>query len=402
MQTRVGITGLGAISAAGVGTELLWKSAKDGVSKTGPIDLPRGEKLRVKLAAIVKDFDPEGYLTNSEIKRTDRFAQFAHVAAAEAIKQAGLSSEDIAGPKTAAIIGSGIGGMNTIDDNSYIFHTGGNRFNPMIIPKAMPSAASSHISITHEITGPSFAVTSACSSASQSIGMGMQMIRSGLVDRAIVGGSEACVTPVSMKAWETMRVLSPDECRPFSKDRNGLILGEGAGVIVLESEEAIVKRDGKALAWLSGYGTSSDAKNIIQPDVDGAAMAMQLALDDAALKADDIGYINAHGTGTVLNDINEAEAINKVFGAHSNEIPVSSTKSIIGHTLGASGALEFIITSYALLENCIPPNINTGEIDPKCNLNLPDHALPMPAKKSALCNTFAFGGVNASLIATPV
>lgn len=402
MQTRVGITGFGAISAAGIGSETLWKAAKGGISQAGPIDLPRGETLRVKLAAIVKDFDATAHLSSSKIKRTDRFTQFAHIAAAEAIEQAGLNSEDLTGPKTAAIIGSGIGGMNTIDDNSFVFHTGGTRFNPMIIPKAMPSAAASHVSITHQITGPSFAITSACASASQSIGLGMQMIRSGIIDRAIVGGSEACVTPIVMKAWEIMRVLSPDKCRPFSKDRNGLILGEGAGVLILESEKAITKRGAKPLAWLSGYGTTSDAKDIIQPDVNGAATAMQLALDDAAIETDDICYINAHGTGTVLNDLNEADAINKVFGMKTNDIPVSSTKSIIGHALGASGALEFIVTIKAILNNCIPPNINTGEIDPRCKLNLPTHAIDMPANKSALCNTFAFGGINASLVVSPV
>ncbi len=291
--------------------------------------------------------------------------------------------------------------MNTIDDNCHVFYSGGQRFNPMMIPRAMPSAAASHISIVHEITGPCFAVTSACSSGSQAIGLGLQMIRTGLIDRAVVGGSEACITPATIKAWEVMRVLSPDSCRPFSIDRNGLILGEGAGVIVLEAKDKIHERGATPLAWLAGYGTSSDAKDIVQPDVQGAAAAMQLALEDAKLAASDIGYINAHGTGTILNDINEATAINKVFGEATKDVPVSSTKPVIGHGLGASGALEFIVSMMALREGSIPPNINLGKQDPRCDINLPQTITELPASKAVLSNTFAFGGVNASLILTP-
>jgi nodulation protein E len=227
----------------------------------------------------------------------------------------------------------------------------------------------------------------------------MQMVRHGLVDRAIVGGSDASLTAAMMKAWEVLRVLSPNVCRPFSNDRNGLVLGEGSGVIVIESEAATAARAATPLAWLAGYGTSSDAKDLIQPDVDGAARAMELALEDAELAPSDIGYINAHGTGTVLNDINETAAIKQVFGDIANAIPVSSIKQIIGHTLCASGALEFAVSVRSLQEGICPPHANLTEPDPKCDLYLPQECVELPATKAVLSNSFAFGGINATLIA---
>lgn len=402
MQNRVAITGLGAVSAAGLGVDNLWAAAINGVSQVGPLDMPRMDKLRVKIAAAVKDFVPEDHLTKAELLRTDRFSHFAHVATAEAIKQSGLSSDDLAGPRSAVIIGTGIGGFTTLDESYVQFLAGERRSNPLTIPKVMPSAAASHVSIVNHITGPCFAVSSACSSGSQAIGLGMQMVRHGLVDRAVVGGSEASLTAASMKSWELIRVLSPDKCRPFSKDRNGLVLGEGAGIFIIESEASMNARRGTPLAWLSGYGTTSDARDIIQPDVDGAAGAMQVALDDAGLEPRDIGYINAHGTGTILNDINETAAVKKVFGDQTEAIPVSSVKQVIGHTLGASGALEFVVTVKSLLERTCPPNINLTEADPKCDLYLPAESMELAARKAVMCNSFAFGGVNATLIAERV
>ncbi|MBZ0217971.1 MAG: beta-ketoacyl-[acyl-carrier-protein] synthase family protein [Fimbriimonadaceae bacterium] len=401
-MTRVAITGMGAVSAAGINVGALWNAAKKGLSAVRPLDIPRSELLRVRIAAAVQDFDPTDYLTAEQLSRCDRFTQFTHVAVKEALKQAAIAPDEIKGFRTATIIGTGIGGMNTLDDGYYNYYSGVRRVNPLTIPKVMPSSAASHVSMTHQVTGPCFSVSSACSSGSQSIGIGTQLIRAGIVDRAIVGGSEACITPATMKAWEVMRVLSPDSCRPFSKDRNGMILGEGAGVLILESEAAMSKRHAEPLAWLIGYGTTSDACDIIQPDVEGAAAAMQAALDDAKLSPVQIGYINAHGTGTVLNDINEARAIRRVFGDHADVIPVSSTKQVIGHTLGASGALEFIVTVSALQENTIPPHINLTEIDPKCSLNLSGNEAVSRYLTAAISNSFAFGGVNASLIASAV
>ncbi len=398
-MTRVAISGMGAVSAAGLGVPALWQAVSAGKSQVHPFDIRQDEILRVRIAAMVHGFDPTKYLSEQEIRRCDRFTQFAHVAANEALAEARLASEAIAGPRTAIIIGTGIGGINTIDDGYFAFYEEGTRINPLTIPRMMASSATSHISITHKITGPCFTVTSACSSASQSIGVGLQMVRAGMVDRAIVGGSEASITTATMRSWELLRVLSPDMCRPFSKNRNGLVLGEGAGIVVLESEQSLEKRGGTPLAWLTGYGTSSDARDILQPDVDGAASAMRAALADAGIEPGAIGYINAHGTGTVLNDINEALALRQVFGGIIDTIPVSSTKSVIGHTLGASGGLELIIAVKSLLENIVPPQINFAEPDPKCALFLPTEG-PLPRPLSVvLSNSFAFGGINASLIA---
>ncbi|MBU1175980.1 MAG: beta-ketoacyl-[acyl-carrier-protein] synthase family protein [Alphaproteobacteria bacterium] len=391
---------MGAVSAAGIGVAALWQAARDGDSKVGPLDIQRGESLRVRIAAAVHGFEPTEHLSEQELRRCDRFTQFAHVAVNEALADAGLSSEEIAGQRTAVIIGTGIGGSNTIEDGCFAFFSGETRVNPLSIPRLMPSSVISHVSITHKITGPCFTVTSACSSAGQSIGTGLQLLRAGIVDRAIVGGAEACITATAMRAWEMLRVLSPDRCRPFSRNRNGLVLGEGAGVLILETEKSMQERRGNPIAWLDGYGTTSDARDIIQPDVEGAASAMRMALVDAKLAPDAIGYINAHGTGTVLNDINEAAALGRVFGDVIKTVPVSSSKSVIGHTLGASGGLELIVAVRALCENTVPPQTNFTEADPKAPLFLPvDGALSRPLS-AVMSNSFAFGGINATLIAT--
>ena len=395
---KVAITGMGAISAAGIGVDALWLAARDGVSAVGPLDITRGQSLRVRVAASVKDFDPASHAPADVMRRCDRFTQFAHVAAAEAIAQSGLGADEIAGPRTAAIIGTGIGGMNSLDDGCFDFYSGVKRVDPLSVPKLIPSAATSHISITHRITGPCFSVTSACSSASQSIGIAAMLIRSGAIDRAVVGGSEACITAATLRAWEMMRVLSPDVCRPFSAGRTGIVIGEGAGVFVLEAEDLALARGAKVLARLAGYGTTSDARDIIQPDVDGAANAMSAALADAGLAPAAIGYVNAHGTGTVLNDINEAAALRQVFGEGVGELPVSSSKPVIGHTLGAAGALELAITVRALEAQVVPAHINFKAPDAKCPLNLPTAGPQAHRFEAALSNSFAFGGINAALI----
>ncbi len=400
-MTGVVITGMGAVSAAGLGVASLWEAARDGVSKVGPLSLPRGESLRIRIAASVPDFDPTRHIDEVTLRRCDRFTQFSHIAAAEAIAQSGIAPDELAGERTGAIFGSGIGGMSTVDEGCYLFYCSEQRPQPMAIPKLMPSSAVSDISITHEITGPCFAVTSACASASQSIGVAMQLIRAGIIDRAIAGGSEACLTPVTIRAWEMLRVLSPNACRPFARTRNGMVIGEGAGAFVLESEAAAARRGATPLARLVGYGTASDSRDIIQPDVGGASAAMRAALSDAGLAPEDIGYVNAHGTGTVLNDINESAAIREVFGAYTDSLPVSSTKPVIGHTLGASGALELAVAIMALREQIIPPQINCTEPDPKCPLNLPTNGAVAARLGAVMSNSFAFGGINATLIATP-
>jgi nodulation protein E len=310
---------------------------------------------------------------------------------------AGLDSGGLRDDRTAVVIGTGVGGIGTLDEGCRTYYNG-LKFDTFAVPRAMASSAASHISIAHGIRGPTFAVASACASGSQAIGIAAMMIRAGIVDRAVAGGAEACLTPAAMRAWEYLRVLTPEVCRPFSVGRSGMVIGEGAGICVLEAEDCMRARGASPLAWLIGYGSSSDARDMVQPDIDGAARAVAAALADASLRPEAVGYINAHGTGTVVNDINEAMALNQIFGDQLERIPVSSSKPIIGHTLGAAGALELLITIAALRSQTVPPQINYLAPDPKCQLNLP---LDKPLTHSfnvALSNSFAFGGINAALI----
>ncbi len=392
---------MGAVSAAGIGAELLWIAACNGTSGVRPLNLPRGEGLRVRIAAQVPDFDAEHLLGRKVPPTAERFAQFALVAAFEAVAQAGIAPELLAGRRSAAVIGTGIGGAASIDEGSYVFYKGheiGLRNEPMTVPRSMPSSAVSHISIAHGITGPSFGLVSACASGAQSIGYAGQMIRAGLVDRALAGGAEACITPATMRGWELLRVMSPRGCQPFAAGRSGMVIGEGAAVFVLESEAALRARGGEALAWLGGYGTSSDAKDMIQPDIDGAVSAMTEALEDAGVAPDRIGYVNAHGTGTVLNDINEARALREVFGAALDSIPVSSSKPVLGHTLGAAGALELVVAVQALRHQMVPPQADFTQPDPRCALFIPSGTASPARLEAVLSNSFAFGGINASLL----
>jgi nodulation protein E len=268
----------------------------------------------------------------------------------------------------------------------------------MTIPRVMPNAAASQVCMRYGCKGPSFAISSACSSGSQSIGVGFQMVRCGVVDRAVVGGSEALLTPAVFRAWEALRVLTPDACRPFSKGRNGMVLGEGAAVLIIEELETARARNATIIAEIAGYGSTSDANDIVRPDRDGPVRSMRLALADAGLAPEDVGYINAHGTGTILNDIVETAAVRDVFGACADRLAVTSTKPIHGHTLGAAGAIELVVTIKALAEGVVPPTVNWIEADPKCDLDV----VPNEARRKdigvALSNSFAFGGINASLV----
>ena len=398
---RVAITGMGAVSAAGIGADALWAAARDGVSGVRPIDFPRSETLRVRIAANVQGFDAMALLGGVVPRTSERFTHFALVAAAEAVAQAGIAPADLSGPRSSAIIGTGVGGVGTIDDNCYLFYSENNmgvRGEPMSVPRVMPSSAVSHVSIAHRITGPSFGIVSACASGAQSIGVAAQMIQAGMVDRALAGGTEACITPVTMRGWEMLRVLSPSACKPFSADRTGMVIGEGAAVFCLESEESARARGATPLAWLDGYGTSSDARDMIQPDVEGAAAAMWGAIKAAGVAPADVSYVNAHGTGTVLNDLNEAAALRAVFGDHLARIPVSSSKPILGHTLGAAGALELIVAVQALRHQAVPPQANFTKPDPKCPLLLPTGAALPADLDVVISNSFAFGGINATLL----
>ncbi|WP_199270431.1 beta-ketoacyl-[acyl-carrier-protein] synthase family protein [Stappia indica] len=394
---RVVITGMGAITAAGTGVQALWEAARDGRSGVGELRFARYPRQRVSRSAHITGFEPSAHLSEQELKTTDRFAQLALVAADEALRQAGLDTQGPLGARCGTIIGSGIGGAWTSDDGHYNFYVHDARPDLLAIAKVMPNAAASQISIRYGARGPSLAISSACASGTQSVGYGLQMIRAGLADTMLVGGSEALLTPASFRAWEALRVMAPEACRPFSEKRNGMVLGEGAAVLVIEELDHALKRGATPLAELVGYGTTSDAADLLRPTVEGPATAIAGALADAGLAPQDIGYVNAHGTGTVLNDIAESEALRQVFGAHVEGLAVSSTKPIHGHALGAAGAIELVITVEALRSGIAPPTINWLGPDPKCLADPVANTAQARQIDAALSNSFAFGGINATV-----
>lgn len=395
---RVVVTGMGAVSAAGVGAKALWLAARDGRPCISEVTFPRPSRGRIRQAAQVRDFDAAARIESEILPLTDPVIRYLIVAADEAVTDAGLSRTALAGPRTATIIGTGVGGITTTEESHHAVLVNKERPDPLTILKLIPSSCPAMISMRFGTTGPCFAVASACSSATQAIGMGAHMIRAGLIDRAIVGGTEDCLTGGGMLAWETLRVLTPNLCRPFSKDRNGMVLGAGAGVFILEAEEIAAAHAARVLAELAGYGTSSDAKDPVRPDAGGAAASMRAALADAGAEPEEIDYINAHGTGTTVNDITEAEAVRLVFGKRAPHVPISSTKPIHGHGLGAGGALELVVTLGALREGVAPPTVNWRVADEKCPVDaVPNEARPLPIR-TAMSNSFAFGGINAVLI----
>lgn len=397
MSQALVITGTGAVSAYGVGVEALWEGVRSGRTAITTTDEPAFARNFVRHAAWAP-FDPAVHLAPELVRVVDRFAAMALVAAGEAVAQSRLAQSGLLGAGTAIVLGTGIGGAETSDKGSAHYHAGVGRPDPMSIPKIMPNAAASHIAMRYGITGTVLTVSSACSSSAQAIGLGLQLVRAGLADRALVGGAEAMLTPAVMRAWEMLRVLTPGVPRPFSLGRDGMALGEGAGVMVIEREADALQRGVPILGRLLGYGTTSDAKDLLRPDAHSAARAMQMALDDADIATGDIGYVNAHGTGTVLNDSAETEAMRLVFGGALDALPISSTKPLHGHTIGAAGVIEALVTLMALNRGVAPPTINWLEADPAC---VPDCVpnVPRPiSAKMALSNSFAFGGINASLV----
>ncbi len=396
---RVVVTGMGCISSLGHNFPEFADGLLQGKSGIGPITLFDAEGFRVKALAEVKDYDENLLFPEKQLTKLDRFAQFALLASREAVTDAGL---DFSGPvagRTAVVHGTGVGGQNTQENNYRLFYDKKvKRLHPFTVPKLIPSAGASWISLDLGITGPAFATSSACSSSSHAIGMSLLMLRSGIADVAVTGGSEALITPGAIKAWESLRVMSKDICRPFSLQRSGMTIGEGAGTIVLETLEHAEARGAKIYAELTGLGMSSDAHDMLQPLAGGAARAMRAALDDAGTGPETIDYINAHGTGTVQNDQTETRAIREVFGGHADRLTVSSTKSMHGHTLGAAAALEAIAAIVALREQTALPTMNFLDPDPQCDLDyVINEARAMPIS-AAMSNSFAFGGLNTVLI----
>jgi len=398
MTTRVVITGLGCISGPGLGVSEFWGAIAAGRPAIVPLTgIP--DDLKIRIGATVNGYRPEDYFSKEELTLLDRFSQFAVLAALEAVEDAGFTRGDSRMQTAAAIIGTGCGGKQT-DEETYtqLYKNGKYRAHPLTIPKGMPSAAASMVSMHLGIKGPAFSVTSACASAAHSIFQGYLMIKSGLVDVALVGGSDAPFTYGLLKSWEALRVVSADTCRPFAHDRSGIVLGEGAGMIVLESETSARQRGAEVYAELAGCGLSSDAGHITRPDKNGIVKAIASALDHACLAAEEVDYINAHGTGTETNDVTETEALHSVFGSHAGALVVSSTKSVHGHALGASSAMEFIATVLAIHHGLVPPTANFTTAGKGCDLDYVPNIARKMSLKVALTNSFAFGGLNAVLV----
>jgi nodulation protein E len=357
-----------------------------------------GTQLRCQTFAEVKNFTPGDFFDTKNIRFIDRFAQFAIVAAREAAGDAGLSWSDDRKNRFGVILGSSTGGQTTEDAGFVdLYRNNRPRVDPTTIPRVMANSAVSQISIEFGVTGPSFTISTACSSANHAIGQAFWLVRNGVIDGAITGGSEAPFSFGNLKAWEALRVMSSDMCRPFSKNRQGITLGEGAGVLVLESLEHARARGARIYAEIAGFGMSADAFHIIQPTIAGPAAAMQGALDDAAIRPEDIDYINAHGTGTTANDVTETASIRRVFREHANHLAISSTKSMHGHALGAAGALEGVATVLTIENQLAPPTANFLEPDPECDLDVIPNEARAAKINCALSNSFAFGGLNAVL-----
>ena len=392
LHREVAVTGTGAVAAPCVGSEGLWQALLQARSGIAPLAPPLATGLRAPVAARVEGFEPP-----ADARVTDPFVQFALAAAAEAVRQAELSGS-VSGSRTAVIMGTAIGGETTRDTEARrLYREGCARVDPFVVPKVIPSAAASRVAMAHGVTGPVFAVTSACASATHAIGLAFGMVRTGMVDTAIAGGSEACLTYETFKAWEALRILAPDFCRPFSRGRKGLVLGEGAGVVVLESVDRAKARGAEIVAELAGFGMSSDARSMLRPDVEGPVRAMRAALEDGCVSIDHVGHINAHGSGTRANDAIEAQAIARVFGNRAGRIAVTATKAVHGHALGATGALEAIATAQTVRNGLVPPIANYLGRDPECDLDLVTGRPRRVSIHTALSNSLAFGGLNAVL-----
>ncbi len=401
MSKRVVITGLGAISTLGHNVDDFWMALHQGYSGIGPFENISTERLSTPIGAEVKNFHPEKYIQRKELPLFDRFSQFAFVAAKEAIDGSSLGEADLS--SAAVVLGTCLGAEHTYEESyKSLYVKGKSRVHPLTAPKGMPSAAASQISMQLGIRGPVFTVCSACSSAAHATIQAASMIQSGLVDVAITGGAEAPFSLVLLKSFEGLRALSHDTCRPFSEDRSGLVLGEGAGMVVLESEAHAKQRGAYIYAELAGFGMSSDAGHVTAPSVDGIASAMQSALSNAGVSPAEVGYINAHGTGTQINDVTETAAINRVFGKYASKLAVSSTKSMHGHALGAAGGLELVATVRALQEGVVPPTVNFTNPGEGCNLDYVPNTARNLKMNVALSNSFAFGGLNAVLVVRSV
>lgn len=395
---RVAVTGIGIVSPLGLNLEENWDALSHGRSGIAPIQSVDCSKLRFQNGAEVRGFDASSHFPGGKEDQLDRFAQLSVVAARDALRDSGIELTAELRENCAVICGSAVGGQSAIEKGfEDLWVAGRGRVHPLTIPKTMANAGASHISMDLGLSGPTYTVSTACSSANHAMGQAFRMVRSGEAAMAVTGGSEAFFTIGMLRAWESMRVIAPDTCRPFSKDRRGMVLGEGGAMMILEPFDSARARGAKIYGEICGFGMTSDAHHLTQPTVDGPARAMRAALRDARLATEEIGYINAHGTGTPGNDPVETRAIRAVFGAHANRLAVSSTKSLHGHALGAAGALEAVATLLALQRGILPPTANYNQPDPECDLDYIPNQPRAAQVEAALSNSFAFGGLNAVL-----
>ena len=395
---RVVVTGVGVISALGLDTRSFAEALAAGQTGIRPIESIDATQLRFHNAAEVHGYNPEAYFEPKDLGFMDRFAQFAVIPAREAVAQAGIEWTPELREEAAIITGSCMGGRGAEEAGYWeLFHNHRTRVHPLTIPLGMSNAGASHISMQFGIQGPAYTISTACASSAHAIGQAFWMVRSGAAPLALAGGSEAPMFVGGLKAWEAMRVVSKDTCRPFSANRTGLIVGEGGAMLVLEPLETALARGARPLAEIVGFGMSADASHITQPTVEGPARAMRMAMRDGGLAPEQIGYINAHGTATETNDRIETAAIRAIFGAHADRLAVSSTKSMHAHTLGAAGALEAVASICALRSGTLPPTINYTAPDPACDLDVVPNVARSLQVEACLSNSFAFGGLNAVL-----
>ena len=393
---RVVITGAGTINALAHNVPDTLKAMAEGRCGIGQLVMPDVERLSVQIGAQVQGFEPEKLFNRQQLSLFDRFTQFTLIAAREAIAQSGLSFSGELAARSGVILGNSGGGMTTLDENyRSVYEEGKNRVHPFVVPKLMNNAAASHVSMEFNLKGPSFTVASACASSNHAMAQAFQMVHGGLAPVMVTGGSESMLCFGGVKAWEGLRVMSKDACRPFSANRNGMVQGEGAGIFVFEEYDHARARGAEILAEVAGFAMSSDAADIVMPSKQGAARAISGALRDAKLNREEVGYINAHGTGTAANDKTECAAVADAFGAHADKLVISSTKSMHGHLIGGTGAVELLACIMALRDGIIAPTIGYEEADPECALDIVPNEAREAKVSAALSNAFAFGGLNA-------
>ena len=395
---RVVITGYGAVSALGMSAPATIEGMREGRLGIGALDFRDKDRLSIGIGGQIKDFAPTDHFSRQEITLYDPFTQFALLAAKEAMEMSGVEISEALATRTGVVLGTAGGGLQTQDENyRSVYEDQKNRVHPFVVPRLMNNAAASHVSMTYNLQGPAFTVATACASSNHAIGQAVTMIRTGMADVMVTGGSESMLCFGGIKAWEGLRVMSKDACRPFCATRSGMVQGEGAAIFVLESYDSAVARGAEIIAEICGFAMSSDASDIVSPNQDGAERAMRGALQDAGINPEEVGYINAHGTGTAANDSTECAAVRGVFGDHADALAISSTKSMHGHLIGGTGAVELLACILALKEGVVAPTIGHQENDPACDLNVVPNEAQEHDVSVALSNAFAFGGLNAVL-----